>query len=93
MKTFNTVLAWVWLHMPQISATAALLVMLLRAIPSSTWQQLERDWPRVANLARVLRAMFPDVIKAAKALYSVWTGKPWPVADLPKPAQPTEPKP
>ena len=93
MKTFNTVLAWVWLHMPQISATIALLLMLLRTVPASTWVQLEKDWPRIANLARVLRAVFPDIVKAARALYSVWTGKPWPIPTLTTqtPAQQTEP--
>ena len=78
MKTFSLVLAWVWLHLPQITATVSVIVMLGRAVPSTTYASLEKDWPRLMNLLRALRALFPDIVKAAKAIYFVWTGKQWP---------------
>jgi hypothetical protein len=70
---------WATAHAVEIIASIATLVMLCRAIPAASWQRLEADWPRVANVVRVLRALFPDVVKAVKALYSIWTGRPWPL--------------
>jgi hypothetical protein len=80
MRFGTLVLAWLWAHHDALVASAAVLVALLRAVPAGTWERLERDWPRATNLARVLRAIAPDIVKAARALWLLWGGRPWPDA-------------
>lgn len=81
------VLAWAWMltHKVQIALTGSLVLLALRAVPQAQWQRLETDWPRVANFARALRAALPDLFKLAKAVWAIWTGRPW---DLPPPGDP-----
>lgn len=81
------VAAWAWLlaHKVQLMLTGSLVLLALRAVPQAHWQGLETDWPRVANLARALRAALPDLFKLARALLAIWTGRPW---DLPPPSDP-----
>lgn len=61
-----------------------LIVAGLRMVPPDAWAKIEAEYPRGANLARVLRALAPDVIKAARAAWSVLRGVPWarPVAPI-----------
>lgn len=73
---------WIWVHQHAIIAAVTTLLVLLRLVPAAWWSVLEKDWPRAANLARLLRAIFPDVVKAAKALWAIFTGRPWPFAIL-----------
>lgn len=77
MNTIYKVLEWVWIHMPQISATMGAFIVLSRAIPTTTYATLEKDWPRIANLIRAIRAIFPDFVKAVRAIAAIWTGKQW----------------
>jgi hypothetical protein len=72
--------AWSWLvdHHEAVMLALGAFVGMLRAIPAPTWQAFERDWPRVANLARLLRAIAPDFWKAAKVVLAMLSGKPWP---------------
>lgn len=71
---------WLSAHALQIALTIGAINTLLRMVPAATWAKIETDWPRLAHLARSLRAIGPDVIKWAKALWGIWTGLPWPSA-------------
>lgn len=81
--------AWRWAvaHQVELVGSVVVVVALARAIPADRWARLERDWPRLANLARFLRAIFPDLVKAARTLVAIWTGRPWPAQ--PPPLDPT----
>jgi len=48
-----------------------------RAIPAATWLKIEKDLPRVANAARLARALGPDVVKAARVAWAILRGTPW----------------
>lgn len=48
-----------------------------RAIPAATWVKIERELPRVANAARLARALGPDVVKAARVAWAILRGTPW----------------
>ncbi len=78
LAPFGGAVRWLVAHQVEIGTSVVVLIALCRAVPAASWQRLEASWPRVANIVRVLRALFPDVIKALKALYSVWSGRPWP---------------
>ena len=86
MDTLTRALAWCWAHQVQIMATVSIVATGLRTIPAERWAAVERDWPRAANLARLLRAVGIDGVKAARAIAAVWTGKPWPMAVAPSSA-------
>jgi hypothetical protein len=79
-------LAWAWAHREHFVATSAALVLLARAVPAAQWQRLERDWPRAANLVRLLRAIAPDLAKALRVIVAIWTGRPWDALPPPAPA-------
>ena len=48
-----------------------------RAIPATAWLKIERELPRVANTARLARALGPDVVKAARVAWAILRGTPW----------------
>ena len=77
--------AWTWMlsHHVQLMLSLGAFVGVLRAVPAPTWMRLERDWPRVANVVRLGRALGPDVAKAAKVVFAIWTGRPWPAPPPP----------
>lgn len=92
----TTLYDWLIAHAAQIAATMAAVNLLLRAVPADTWASLETGWPRVAHIARMMRAAGPDLVKTGKALWGIWTGKPWPLPEPERasvmPPLPIEPK-
>lgn len=89
LAPFGAVARWCGAHQVELVGTAAALALLCRAVPAEHWAVLERDWPRVANVARLLRAIAPDVLKAARVAWAIWTGRPWPTlpaVPAPRPA-------
>ena len=50
---------------------------LARAIPAPAWERIEREFPRVANTFRAMRAAGPDVVKFARAVWAVVRGTTW----------------
>lgn len=87
MQSLTTAWAWITAHHVSIMLSLGALVGVLRAVPAPVWQRIERDWPRLANLVRLGRAIAPDVVKAAKVVFAIWTGRPWPA--LPAPLDPS----
>lgn len=80
----NRAAAWLAARTGAAVVVTALVLLLLRLVPTARWVALESRYPRAANVLRVLRAALPDVYKTAKAMWFVLTGKPWP---LPEPAE------
>lgn len=78
----SVIVAWAWLvaHHAEIMLTLGAIVAALRAVPAPVWQRIERDWPRLANGARLARSIAPDAVKAAKVIVAIWTGRPWPAS-------------
>jgi hypothetical protein len=52
-------------------------ILAWRAIPEVQQAQLEEQYPRLANLFRVIRAIGPDVLKGVRASKNLVNGKPW----------------
>jgi hypothetical protein len=50
---------------------------LARAIPAPAWERIEREFPRVANTFRAMRAAGPDVVKFLRAVWAIVRGTPW----------------
>jgi hypothetical protein len=73
------------MHQNEITALVSAVILLLRTVKPETWERVEKDWPRLANIARLARALAPDLWKASKALLAVLTGRPWRDLDPPKP--------
>lgn len=49
----------------------------MRAIPDKLFVRVESASPRLANLLRFARAAGVDAYKAARALWAIFTGRPW----------------
>lgn len=60
-----------------VATVLGIVGTLARAIPAETWARWERDLPRVANAARLARALGPDVVKAARVAWAILRGTPW----------------
>ena len=73
---------WIWQHRDVIIAVMAGVIAILRLVPAPAWRWLEEHYPRVANSARLLRAIAPDIVKAARALWTILSGRPWPFVTI-----------
>lgn len=52
-------------------------VLAWRALPENLQEKLETDYPRLANIFRVLRAIGPDFVKGLSASKNIMKGLPW----------------
>lgn len=52
-------------------------VLAWRALPEITQTKIETDYPRIANIFRVLRAIGPDFVKGLSASKNIVKGLPW----------------
>jgi hypothetical protein len=85
MERLLRALAYLLAHHEEIMLSVGAIVAATRLIPAATMATLERDWPRLANALRLLRAIGPDGVKAARVVAAIWTGHPW--QPLPEPVE------
>jgi hypothetical protein len=88
LAPFGAVGRWAAAHAVELTSSGVVLILLCRAVPAAAWQRLETGWPRIAAAARFVRALWPDLVKAAKALWSIWYGRPWPFGGPPNDGTP-----
>ncbi len=88
MVTPYLIAAYHWLvaHALDIALVLAAINRITRRIPKERMASIEKNWPRVANALRFVRAFGPDDEKALRAVFLMVTGRPWPVpATVPDP--------
>ena len=74
----HTLLEWILSNPDRTFAWfGAICILSWRAIPEADQLKMEENYPRLANLFRVIRAIGPDVLKGVRASKSIVSGKPW----------------
>lgn len=68
-------LDWIIKNQNEIVSLAAAVTVLLRGVPSPVWYKIEKNYPRIAGVARLVRALFPDLVKALRVAGEIWKGK------------------
>lgn len=73
---------WLSAHEVEIVGFFVAFIVACRAVPAVHWKAFEAAWPRLARVVQFCRAIWPDVVKAARVLWLLFRGTPFPLDTL-----------